>query len=111
MHKRTSVIASGLAGLGLVGSAYAQDWPMWGRTPSRNMSGPGGQTIITDFEPGEFIGASDEIDFSTSRNVKWIAKLGSQSYGNVTVADGRVYLGTNNDSPRDPKYTGDRSVV
>jgi outer membrane protein assembly factor BamB len=104
----TLVIAAGIA---LPGTVIAQDWPMWGRTPSRNMSGPGGQTIITDFEPGEFIGASDEIDFSTARNVKWIAKLGSQSYGNVTVADGRVYVGTNNDSPRDPKYQDDRSVI
>ena len=51
---------------------------------------------------------------STSRrtkNVKWIAKLGSQTYGNPTVANGRVYVGTNNDSPRDPRFKGDRSCV
>ena len=46
-----------------------------------------------------------------TKNVKWIAKLGSQSYGNPTVANGRVYVGTNNDSPRDPRFKGDRSVV
>jgi outer membrane protein assembly factor BamB len=37
--------------------------------------------------------------------------MGSQSYGNPTVAGGRVYVGTNNDVPRDPKYQGDRCVV
>ena len=47
---------------------------------------------------------------TTTKNVKWVAKLGSQSYGNPTVADGRVYVGTNNDSPRDPRFKGDRSV-
>ena len=60
-----------------------------------------------------------EFDWSSRRDrpgkarpdVKWIAKLGSQSYGNPTVANGRVYVGTNNDSPRDPRFTGDRSAI
>ena len=92
-------------------SGKGDDWPMWGRTPSRNMSNNENQSLVVDFHPGEFIGASDEIDASTAKNVKWIAKLGSQSYGNVTISNGRVFVGTNNDSPRDPKYTGDRSVI
>ncbi len=90
--------------------ASAQDWPMWGRDETRNMT----STVTglpSDFSPGKFKGTSDEIDASTTRNVKWIAKLGSQSYGNVTVAGGRVYVGTNNDVPRDPKYTGDRCAM
>ena len=92
-------------------STTADDWPMWGNTPSRNMAAPNETGLPHDFEPGEFIGASDQIDASTSRNVKWIAKLGSQSYGNPTVKDGRVYIGTNNDAPRDKKYKGDRSTL
>jgi outer membrane protein assembly factor BamB len=63
------------------------------------------------FVAGEFIGVTDEIDRETTRNVKWIAKLGSQSYGNPTVSGGRVFVGTNNDSPRNPDLKGDRSVV
>jgi outer membrane protein assembly factor BamB len=94
----------------LAPAVSAQDWPMWGRDETRNMA-----TTVTglpsDFAPGEFIGTSDEIDPATARNVKWIVKLGSQSYGNVTVANWRVYVGTNNDVPRDPKYKGDRCVV
>lgn len=43
--------------------------------------------------------------------MKWVAKLGSASYGNVTVASGRVFVGTNNASPRDPKYRGDCSIL
>ena len=95
----------------LVLPGRGDDWPMWGRTPSRNMSNNENQSLVVDFHPGEFIGASDEIDASTAKNVKWIAKLGSQSYGNVTISNGRVFVGTNNDSPRDPKYIGDRSVI
>ena len=92
-------------------SAGAGDWPMWGRDSSRNMSTPHEKNLPVDFFPGEFVGASDRIDRSTTRNIKWIAKLGSQSYGNPVVANGRVYVGTNNDSPRDPRFKGDRSVV
>src|SRR5690606_37145925 len=47
----------------------------------------------------------------STKNVRWIAKLGSQSYGNPTAAHARVYVGTNNDSPRDPRFQGDRSNV
>jgi len=83
---------------------------MWGHDETRNMrSSVTG--LPSDFSPGEFVGTSDEIDPKTTRNVKWIAKLGSQSYGNPTVAGGRVYVGTNNDAPRDPKYGGDRCAV
>ncbi len=88
----------------------AGDWPQWGNTQSRNMACD--ETgLPSDFAAGEFVGASDEIDMSTTRNVKWIAKLGSQSYGNPTVARGRVFVGTNNDSPRDERLRGDRSNV
>ncbi len=86
------------------------DWPQWGRDMTRNMVSP--VTGLPDeIVPGEFDGDSDRIDPKTTKNVKWIAKLGSQSYGNPTVADGRVYVGTNNDCPRNAQYKGDRSCV
>jgi outer membrane protein assembly factor BamB len=63
------------------------------------------------FEPGKSKAGSDDIDPATTKNVKWIAKLGSQSYGNVVIANGRVYIGTNNENPRDPQHQGDRSIL
>ncbi|MCD8533847.1 MAG: PQQ-like beta-propeller repeat protein [Verrucomicrobia bacterium] len=63
------------------------------------------------FTPGEYKDKSEEIDLSTTKNVRWVAKLGSQAYGNVTIANGRVYVGTNNETPRDPRHQGDRGVV
>ena len=56
-------------------------------------------------------GLPTDWDVKTKKNVKWVAQLGSQSYGNPVVADGKVFVGTNNENPRDPKQPGDRGVL
>lgn len=91
-------------------AAYAADWPMWGGRPDRNMV----QTasgIPDDIVSGKFLPKSETIDPKTTNNIKWIAKLGSQAYGTPVVAGGRVYVGTNNESPRDPSQKGDRGIL
>ena len=47
----------------------------------------------------------------TRENIKWKAELGSTSYGNPVVADGKVFVGTNNANPRNPDLTGDLGVL
>ena len=74
------------------------DWPMWGGTPDRNM--------VSNMK-----GLPGEWDVQTKKNVKWVADLGSQSYGNPVVAGGMVFVGTNNENPRDPTQGGDRGVL
>jgi outer membrane protein assembly factor BamB len=74
------------------------DWPMWGGTPDRNMV-------------ASMKGAPVEWDVQTKKNIKWVAQLGSQAYGNTVVAGGKVFVGTNNEALRDPKQPGDRGVV
>ena len=74
------------------------DWPMWGGTPDRNM--------VSNMK-----GLPIDWDIKTKKNVQWVAELGSQSYGNIVVANGVVLIGTNNESPRDPKQPGDRGVL
>jgi outer membrane protein assembly factor BamB len=96
--------------LPVVPFAAGGDWPMWGHDETRNMACDE-VGLPTDFDVGQFVGASDEIDPETTRNIKWLARLGSQSYGNPTVAGGRVFVGTNNDVPRDPRLGGDRSCL
>ena len=90
------------------------DWPEWGGTPARNMYSTA-RNLPDRFEPGEFKPGTDDIDITTTRNVKWIAKLGSQAYGNVTVSGGKVFVGTNNDysanGGRDPQHQGDFSIL
>ena len=74
------------------------DWPMWGGTPDRNML-------------SSMKGIPTTWDLKTKKNVKWMAQLGSQSYGNPVVAGGQVYAGTNNELVRNPKEPGDRGVL
>jgi outer membrane protein assembly factor BamB len=103
----TLVAATGL----LVPTAIATDWPQWGgRDPGRNMYSPA-KGLPATFDPGKFKTGTEEVDLKTTKNVKWVAKLGSQSYGNVTVAAGKVFVGTNNENPRNPKHQGDRSIL
>jgi outer membrane protein assembly factor BamB len=100
----------GLCVLGLGCAVRAGDWPQWGGTDQRNMYSPA-KGLPDRFEPGEFKAGSDEVDLATTKNVKWVGKLGTQSYGNVTVSQGRVLVGTNNDYPRDPQHEGDRGIL
>jgi outer membrane protein assembly factor BamB len=90
--------------------AHAGDWPMWGGTPSRNMVSPG-KGIPTDIVSGKFLPKSETVDPKSTKNIRWVTKLGSQAYGTPCVAGGRVFVGTNNESPRDPTQIGDRGVL
>ena len=74
------------------------DWPMWGGTPDRN--------LVSNMKnlPADW-------DVPSGKNIKWVADLGSQSYGNPVVAAGIVFVGTNNELARDPKQGGDRGVL
>src|ERR1041385_5169838 len=90
--------------------ALGADWPQWGGKPMRNMYSPE-KTLPDSFGKVEFKPGTEEVDPKSVKNLKWAAKLGSQSYGNVTIAGGKVFIGTNNDSPRDPKHPGDRSIL
>jgi outer membrane protein assembly factor BamB len=74
------------------------DWPMWGGAADRNMVS-NAKGILTKW------------DVAKKENVKWVAALGSQTYGNPVVAGGQVYVGTNNEALRDPKQGGDRGVL
>ena len=74
------------------------DWPMWGGTPDRNM--------VSNMK-----GLPTSWDVKTKKNIKWVAQLGSQSYGNVVVSGGMVFVGTNNEGLKDPKITGDKGVL
>jgi outer membrane protein assembly factor BamB len=74
------------------------NWPMWGGTSDRN------QVSNMKNVPAEW-------DVKTKKNIKWMAELGSQSYGNPVVAGGMVFVGTNNELVRDPKQAGDRGVL
>src|SRR3989441_10946070 len=103
--------ATGLLIFLLISPAQSADWPSWGGTdPGRNMYSPA-KGLPDRFDPGKPKSGTEDIDVKTTKNVKWVAKLGSQSYGNVVVAGGKVFIGTNNENPREPQHQGDRSIL
>src|SRR5688500_19958982 len=101
-----------LTGFALVTTTMnGADWPQWGGPdPGRNMFSPE-KGLPDRFEPGKLKKGTEEVDLASTKNVKWVAKLGSQSYGNATIANGKVFVGTNNDSPRNNRDEGDRSSM
>ncbi|QGJ70076.1 Pyrrolo-quinoline quinone [Planctomycetales bacterium 10988] len=78
------------------------DWSMWGGDNSRNMVSKA-KNVDFSFVP--------PTDYDDPKNVLWTAKLGSQTYGNPTVASGKVLVGTNNGNEYRPHHEGDRGVV
>ncbi|HTM53308.1 MAG TPA: PQQ-binding-like beta-propeller repeat protein [Pirellulales bacterium] len=71
------------------------DWGQWGGSSMRNNT-PEGKNIPTEWNIGSFDPKTGAWIKDEAKNVKWAAALGSQSYGNPVVANGQVYVGTNN---------------
>ncbi len=88
-----------VCGLLLAGPLPADDWTTWGGTPQRNMVNTAEKNILSTW------------DLDTGKNVKWVAGLGSQTYGTPVVVRGKVLVGTNNQAERRPGVTGDKGVI
>jgi outer membrane protein assembly factor BamB len=73
-------------------------WPMWGGTVDRNMVNP-------------TTGLSIDFDIESKTNLLYEAKLGSQTYGNPVIADGRLFLGANNGGNYLPYVKGDKGCL
>jgi outer membrane protein assembly factor BamB len=74
------------------------DWPMWGGTPDRN------QVSNMKNVPTR-VGREDEEEHQVGRRSR-VAELRQP-----VVANGMVFVGTNNELARDPKQGGDRGVL
>jgi outer membrane protein assembly factor BamB len=70
------------------------DWGQWGGSSIRNNT-PEGKNIPAEWAVGSFDKDGKWVK-DEAKNIKWVAQLGSQSYGNPVVANGQVYVGTNN---------------
>ena len=78
------------AGAGAVGAA---DWPEWCGQPSRNMAAKSDQRL-PDWADCGIENDAGEVDLQSTRNVKWVAKLGHRTTGSPVVSRGRVFIGT-----------------
>jgi outer membrane protein assembly factor BamB len=82
------------------------DWNQWGGTSLRNNT-PVAEGIVTDWAPGSFDRKTGEWKPSSAKNIKWVSALGSQTYGNPVVAEGKVIIGTNNGNGYLNRYPSD----
>jgi outer membrane protein assembly factor BamB len=76
-------------------------WPTFGGTPARNMVNLRDKVAPTEWA----------VEGGKLQNVKWVADLGTKAYGGPVIAGGRVFMGTNNEKPRDPKVLGKKAVL
>jgi outer membrane protein assembly factor BamB len=81
------------------------DWAQWGGSPERNNTPPG-ENIPIDWDIGKLDRKTGKYLDGTSRNIKWSVQLGSQTYGNPVIANGKVYVGTNNGAGYLKRYPG-----
>src|SRR5262245_17378144 len=82
-------------------AAARRDSPMLGGTPSRNLVNLVDKSIPTSWS----------VEDGKLQNVKWVAKIGNRGYGSPVVADGRVFVSTNNKAPRDKQVKGKKAVL
>ena len=83
-----------------------KEWAQWGGDSKRNNT-PVAENIPTEWEVGDFDPETGEWDSSEAKNIKWVARLGSQSYGNPVVAGDKIYVGTNNNGGWLERYPTD----
>jgi outer membrane protein assembly factor BamB len=82
----------------LVDPVPAGDQLQWGERFTRNM--------VSDEKD-----LPAEVDPASGKNVRWIVDIGNETHGSPVVANGRVFIGTNNGRPRDSRHHGDRGVL
>lgn len=94
-----------LIGMTLVAAAptKAGDWPQWGGGSSRNLASPE-RGLPTTFYPGKRRRDHLGLDPATAKNVRWVARIGGENYSSAVVADGRVFIGTNDEDIDDPRF-------
>lgn len=102
LSSSAALVAFAFLAVGQAAKATKSDMLMFGGTPSRNLVNLIDQNILDDFAVKPK---------GKEKNVKWVATLGNKAYGGPVIAGGRVFVGTNNEKPRDPAIKGDMGVV
>jgi outer membrane protein assembly factor BamB len=81
-----------------------RSWALWGGSVQRNLVNLTEKNIAADW----VIPKSRE---DKGKNIKWWVPLGSKAYGGPIVAGGKIFVGTNNNFPRNKEIRGDKGVL
>jgi outer membrane protein assembly factor BamB len=82
----------------IISTSIGADQPQWGQALSRNMV-------------SNEAALPDSFDPATGKNIKWVVPIGTSNYGTPIIANSKVFIGTNNDKPRDRRHSGDRGIL
>jgi outer membrane protein assembly factor BamB len=82
-------------------AAGAPSWPLFGGSINRNFVNLNEKNLPTEWA----------LKKGKEKNVKWSAQLGSKAYGGPILSGDKIFIGTNNEVPRDPAITGDKGVM
>jgi outer membrane protein assembly factor BamB len=93
--KKATDVAASVGGGASKALAGPGDWNQWGGSPQRN-NAPEATHVPTEWNVGEFDETTGAWNKEKAKNIKWVARLGSQAYGNPVVANGKIFVGTNN---------------
>jgi outer membrane protein assembly factor BamB/precorrin-6B methylase 2 len=83
------------------------DWPMYGRDATRNAVSPEHNPPI-EWDIGS---PPSEKNPTPPQNIKWRADLGSVSFGSPVIANGLVWICSNNERHRDPAFIKDAGTL
>lgn len=78
-----------------------RSWPLFGGSVQRNLV-----NLVEKDMP-----TSWSITPGSEKNVKWSIPLGSKAYGGPIIHRGKIFVGTNNQNPRDKNVHGDKGVL
>lgn len=84
----------------------AQRWDEWrqfGGTSHRN-NARAGQHLPIEWTVGDFDEKTQEWKPGSGKNVRWVSRLGTSTYGSPVVAGGKVFIGTNNAAGWLPRF-------
>ena len=70
-------------------------WRLFGGSLQRNMVNTFDKNVPTEWS----------VEEGQEKNIKWVAQLGSRAYGGPVIAGGKIFVGTNNESPRNPQIS------
>lgn len=106
---RALIVAVALFAVPIVPVA-AEDWPQWGGGQYRNLVSRE-EGLPRSFHPGKKKRDRLGYDPATAKNVRWMVRLGSENYSCPVVANGRVYIGTNDEDLDDERFRATRGGV
>ena len=85
-YGRLSILCASVLLAAGAGPVSGKDWPEWCGQPSRNMAAKSDQRL-PDWADCGVDNDAGEVDLPSTKNVKWVAKLGRRTTGGLSASE------------------------